>query len=649
MTKKYITTAIDYVNSPPHIGTAYEKIGADVLARYYRLMGYDVVFQMGNDEHSTNVYKAAKEKGMDPKGYCDFMRPKFEEAWKHLEISYDQFIQTSEPRHHKAVKKLFQKIHDAGDIYPKDYEGWYCESCEAFYTEKDLIEGLCPNHKAKPKWLKEKNYFFKLTKYSDFLLDHIKKNPNFILPEKRRNEVVQFIKQGLVDVSVSRSSVEWGIPLPIQEDHVIYVWFDALINYITGIGFGDDEAKFEENWQNVLHVIGKDITRFHCIIWPAMLQSAGLKLPDTILGHGFVYLKGEKMSKTLGNVVSPLDILEKYPDFGGDALRYYLMRGSSFGDDGDFTWDSFIERYNADLANGYGNLVSRTLGMVWRYQDGEVKPLPSSAKEELDLLSAAGQVFEKVSVDLDPEKNGDTDFHLALEKIWAYMARVDQYIDRTAPWTLAKGKKADELSIVLTTITEAIRLISVMLFPFIPLAVSKVWRVFGFEVYQELSDVRGDVFQKDPYIKDSHKFQEKKLMLFPRIEAEKESKVEGQKSKVEAKKEKVKEEGLIDIKDFSKVDLRVAKILKVEKVEGADKLLKLQIELGEDKRQIVAGIAEHYTPEDLVGKSIIVVANLKPAEIRGVDSNGMLLAAKKGKSLVLIAPEGEINSNAKVG
>jgi len=388
-----------------------------------------------------------------------------------------------------------------------------------------------------------------------------------------------------------------------------------------------------------------------------MLHSAGIKLPETILGHGFVYLKGEKMSKTLGNVVTPLDVLEKYPDFGADALRYYLMRGSSFGDDGDFTWDSFIDRYNADLANGFGNLVSRTLGMVWRYQDGEIQALPSSAKEEKELLKESVQVFENVSTHLDPHRSGDSNFHLALEKIWNYMAKIDQYIDREAPWTLAKENKKENLSKVLTTVTEAIRLLSVMLYPFIPLAVNKVWRVFGFDVSLELSDVRFDIFKSDLYFKDKHKFQEKKVMLFPRIQDE--SKVEDsssnksaankQKSKVSDQSSKMKEEGLLDIQGFGKVDLRVAKILEAEKVEGADKLLKLQIELGENKRQIIAGVAEYYSPESLIGKSIVVVANLKPAKIKGIESHGMLLAAKKGKSLVLISPVGEIASNAKVG
>lgn len=642
---KYITTAIDYVNSVPHIGTAYEKIGADVLARFYRFLGYDVIFQMGNDEHSVNVQKAAKEHGLEPKAYCDQMRPKFEDAWKKLNISYNQFIQTSDPRHHRSVKKLFQKIYDAGDIYPKDYEGWYCESCEAFYTDKDLVDETCPNHKTKPKWLTEKNYFFKLSEYEDFLIETIESNPSFITPTKRRNEVLQFIKQGLADVSVSRSSFDWGIPLPIAEDHVVYVWFDALINYITGIGYGDDDSEFSEKWDNTLHVIGKDITRFHCIIWPAMLKSAGIPLPKNILGHGFVYLKGEKMSKSLGNVVTPLDVIDQYPEFGSDALRYSLMRGSSFGDDGDFTWDSFIERYNADLANGFGNLVSRTLGMIWRYQKGILQPLPNEATAEIELLKEAKAVAEKVKKDLDPVYSGDANFHLALEKIWAYITKIDQYIDQKAPWVLAKEKKTKDLSVVLTTITEAIRSICVLAYPFVPTAVQKVWAGYGFD-FQKIDDLRLDSFSGEPCLKTEFKVKEEKVMAYPRIDTKKKD----EKEKMEAKPEKpAKEEGLITIDDFFKSELKVAKIVAAEKVEGADKLLCLQVEIGADTRQIVAGIASYYTAEDLVGKLVIVVSNLKPAEIRGVKSNGMLLAAKKGKKLVLVSPESEIPSGAKVG
>ncbi|EKD42711.1 MAG: hypothetical protein ACD_73C00046G0004 [uncultured bacterium] len=473
----FLTTAIDYVNSIPHIGTAYEKIGADILARYHRMKGDVVWFQMGNDEHSVNVKKAAENEKLSPKAYCDGMRPKFESVWQKLSLSYNHFIQTSDPRHHEAVKKLFQRIYENGDIYEGDYEGLYCESCEAFYTEKDLTDGLCPQHQKPPTHIKEKNFFFKLSKYADVLLEYIEKHPHFILPAIRRNEIVNVIKGGLKDVSVSRSGFDWGIPLPLKSNHVVYVWFDALINYITLIGYADDEANFKKWWPVNMHIIGKDITRFHCVIWPAMLMSAGIALPQTIFGHGFVYLKGEKMSKSLGNVVTPLDVIDQ---FGPDALRYYLVRGNSFGDDGNFSWDDFILRYNSDLANGLGNLVSRTAGMINRYFEG-VLPVKSLTGSDLDLATKKEQIINKVDQLLDPAKEGDIYFNRALENIWAYISELDKYIDAQAPWTLAKEKKMDRLGEVLTTIARSLFNVCALIKPFIPETAHKIWDLYGWQ------------------------------------------------------------------------------------------------------------------------------------------------------------------------
>jgi methionyl-tRNA synthetase len=657
--KIFITTAIDYVNSLPHIGTAYEKIGADVLARLQRFVGNDVLLQMGNDEHSANVQKAAEAQGVLPKVYCDQMRPKFEDIWSKLNISYNQYIQTSSPEQHKAVNKFFALVHAAGDIEKKDYEGWYCESCEAFYLEKDLEAGLCKNHKTKPKWLKENNYFFKMKGKEQLLLDHIAAHPEFILPEKRRNEVVSFIKQGLEDISITRSSFTWGIPLPIDNKQVIYVWFDALINYLTLIGFADNEAKFKKLWPADLHIVGKDITRFHCIIWPLMLLSAKLPLPKTVFGHGFVYLKGEKMSKSLGNVVTPLDVLDRYPDFGADALRYYLMRGSSFGDDGDFTWDGFIERYNADLANGLGNLAARTLGMVWKYQKGVVQPLDPAAMAGTPLLQAES-TWRQIMTFMNPVQSGDIASHRALEVLWAFITQIDQYIDTQAPWTLAKENKTAELSVVMSVLVEAIRQVALLVQPFIPTAAEKIWQAYGFENSKPLGQMRVSDLSVYPALKTQHMLAAEKLNLFPRIIMEKSTTPEVVSSQLAAAPAAPKihtpkavlpeqETGLIDIKEFGRVDLRTAKVLEASKVEGADKLLLLQVELGAEKRQIVSGIAQHYKPEDLVGKTIIVVANLKPAKIRGIESFGMLLAAKEGDKLVLATASAEIGSNAKVG
>lgn len=467
----YLTTAIDYVNSTPHIGTAYEKIGADALARFMRLEGYDVHFQMGNDEHSTNVLKAAQAKSLEPKAYCDEMRGHFTDIWEKLNISFDGFIQTSEPRHHAASQKLFAMIQKSGDIYEGEYEGWYCESCEAFYTEKDLVDGHCPHHKAKPKWLKEKNYFFKLSRFSGPLLDHIQNNPQFILPAIRRNEILSLIEQGLTDISVSRSGFSWGIPVPDDETHVIYVWFDALINYLTAVGFGTDEKQFEKWWPASVHVIGKDITRFHCVIWPAMLLSAGLPLPKTVFGHGFVYLKGEKMSKTLGNVVTPMDVIDVY---GADALRYYLLRNSSFGTDGNFTWDDFIKRYNSDLANDLGNVLNRSLGMAKKYFAGKIRP-GESAEADGGLIQAAGETGKKVRHAMS-YLEGDLETHQALGAVWDLIGAVDKYIDQSAPWTLKKEGKEERLQQVLHNVFNGIRLIALWLKPFLPETTVKIYR-----------------------------------------------------------------------------------------------------------------------------------------------------------------------------
>jgi len=507
----YLTTAIDYVNSLPHIGTAYEKIGADILARFHRLRGEPVLFQMGNDEHSANVQKAALQANLEPKVYCDQMREKFHAIWSKLGISYDQFIQTSDPRHHKVVHEFFERVQQAGDIYEKDYEGWYCESCEAFYTEKDLENGLCQNHKTKPKWLKEKNYFFRLEKYTQALLNHIEKNPSFILPEKRRNEVVNFIKNGLQDFSISRSTFTWGIPVPVNPKHVFYVWFDALINYLSLLNLKSlDELEKNSAWNQVMHIVGKDITRFHCMIWPAMLLSAKLPLPKTVFGHGFVYLRGEKMSKSLGNVVTPLDVADHY---GADALRYYLMRSNSFGDDGNFTWDDFILRYNGDLANGLGNLVSRTIGMIDRYFGGKLPALKLSGADAA-LAGKFSECLEKMTRFLDPIQSGDLYFNRALDTVWEWIGELDRYIDHEAPWTLAKEQKTQRLSEVLVTVVRSLASLTLLLKPFIPDTSSKMWKALGLASWMDWDKTN---FQSIlPEIMEFQVF--KGEGLFPRIE-----------------------------------------------------------------------------------------------------------------------------------
>jgi len=632
--KFYITTAIDYVNSLPHLGTAYEKIAADAIARFKRLDGFEVRFQMGNDEHSVNVKKEADKRGLDAKKYCDEMRGKFESIWKSLEISYDDFIQTSEPRHHAGVTAFIELVrkNSPNDIFEKEYEGWYCESCEAFQTEKDLVEGLCPNHKTKPKWLKEKNFFFRLSEYKDRLLKFYDENPNFILPVIRRNEVVSFVKTELQDISISRSSFPWGIPFPKDPSHVVYVWFDALVNYLSAIGFGDPQKDESRRlWPADLHVVGKDITRFHCVIWPAMLMSAGLPLPKTVFGHGFVYLKGEKMSKSLGNVLTPLDIV---PQYGADALRYYLLRESSFGSDGDFTWDNFIKRYNSDLANDIGNLLNRTLGMANKYIGGRIG-LPTAPETDLEkpLRDAIGGVLAKVRGAMDYQAGGDVDFHKALASIWEVVATADKYIDTAAPWKLSKEGKTADIERVLYNVIDTLRNVALLVCPFIPGAAQKIWNQLGLaqSLPFEKQDFKNIVWGKTPDTKVTEG-----TPIFPRIETTVTPETKTGDKKMENAPAAAASDGLLDIADFAKVELRIAEVKQAEKVEGADKLLKLQVEIGGVPRQIVAGIAQHYKPEEIVGKKVVVVANLKPAKIRGVESNGMLLAASDETGLSVV-------------
>jgi len=474
MSRVYLTTAIDYVNNRPHLGTAYEKIAADVIARYHRLVGDDVRFVMGNDEHSQNVFKRAREQGMDPLAYCDRMEQEFREVWGQLHVSFDDFIRTTEPRHKTAVQAMVQRSLDAGDIYEGVYEGWYCVSCEEFKPEKNLVDGLCPVHRTTPDWIKEKNYFFKLSKYRDALLAHYAAHPDFVAPESRRNEMLRLLEGGLDDISVSRAGQAWGIPLPNDPDSVVYVWYDALINYAAAVGFGTDEALFDRWWaqtgesrRTVLHLVGKDITRFHCVVWPAMLLSAGLPLPTQIFGHGWVLFKGEKMSKSLGTVIDPLAAVEK---FGPDPLRLYLVKEIVFGNDGDFSWDRFEEKYNADLANNLGNLVSRLTSMVARYREGHL----TATVAEPALVEA----FTMVDTTWR-----DAHSRLALDEacsaVFRWIDRLNEYIATSAPWHLAKAGDQAALDRVLWNATEGLRLAAVMLSPVMPTSSANILTRLG--------------------------------------------------------------------------------------------------------------------------------------------------------------------------
>ena len=455
----YVTTAIDYVNARPHLGTAYEKIGADCLARYKRLAGFDTYFLMGTDEHSTNVEREARNQGKDPQAYTDEMAPIFERTWHTLGLSYDQFIRTTDPVHKRAVAALFQKIHDNGFIHEGKYSGLYCEGCEEFKNEKDLVDGKCPRHLTVPKHIEEKNYFFALSKFSDRLKQHILDNPDFVRPDIRRNEILNVIESGLEDISVSRSGKTWGVPLPIAPDQVVYVWFDALINYISALGYGSpDDAKFAKYWPADVHIIGKDITRFHCLIWPAMLMAAGVEVPKSIFGHGFVYNRGEKMSKTIGNIVDPIDLANF---FGADALRYLLLREIAFDRDGDFTVELFVARYNAELANELGNLFSRTLAMTHKFFGGDVPPWNENAARD------SARLLENVVADYRRHMDGYS-FDEGLAAIWRSVQNANRFIEERKPWALAKAGDTATLAATMRALLEVLRVASVLVQPFMP-------------------------------------------------------------------------------------------------------------------------------------------------------------------------------------
>ena len=642
----FLTTAIDYVNSRPHLGTAYEKVCADVIARYKRLCGFDTRFLMGNDEHSQNVYKQAIEQQLDPIAYCDQMEQEFRRTWRRLDVSFDDFIRTTEPRHKAGVTALAQKVYDAGDIYEGVYEGWYCVSCEEFKQEKDLVNGNCPLHPTlKPEWIREKNYFFRLSKYQQRLLDHFTAHPEFLEPEIRRNEILRLIEGGLIDVSVSRAGQSWGIPLPWDPSSVVYVWFDALINYASAVGLGGDQQVFEKWWPADLHVIGKDITRFHAVIWPAMLMSAKLPLPRQVFGHGFMTLNGQRMSKTLGTIVDPIVAADR---LGHDPLRLYLVKEIVFGSDGDFSWDRYDERYNADLANNLGNLVSRVTAMAGRYRGGALTPTASTNDQ---LARVAEQSVANYRSAMDRFA-----LHEGAAAAFALVDATNEFIAATSPWSLAKDPAAaDRLTQVLFDAAEAVRLAAVLLEPIIPSSSREILRRIG-------APAEGLNFDRDGrWRTDGARTLLQEGPLWPRKEITVSESVGSQQPQSQsavnpqapatspqpaASSQAPAPSGQapaaspqpaagsqppapekISIDDFMKVELRVAKVLAAEKVEKSKKLLKLSVDVGTEQRTLVAGIAEAYEPDALVGKTVVIVFNLKPAKLMGIESNGMVLAA----------------------